>query len=474
MYRLVGLLLSIMGFASVFAQSSWTLDECISYAHKNNLQIKQYEILVEQSQADHKQSRFDLLPDFNVYGSHGYNWGKSIDPFTNTFATDRVRSNNFYLNGNWVLFQGMRKQNAMQATQHGVEVRQKQLEAFQDNISIQITNSYLQILYNTELLKVAEEEVTLSQVQLERIERLVDAGAAPKGEMYDIKAQKAQEELDVVNLANQVDLSYLGMIQLLQLSGDSAQQFRIFHPSVDDVEVVEPSVAYQDVYSTALESRPEIAGAKENVLLMEKSADMTKSSMIPSLSVSGSFGSGYSGLNAEPDGEAIDGDPQLVGFTSSGDDVFIPRTIQPTKTKGFGDQLEDNLNERLSLNLNIPIFNRLTNKTNYQKAKLDIIYAEHDLQIAKDQLRTDVQNAYADLLAAHRKFVASEEAVNALEESFKYAEKRYEQNAINGVDYNETKTRLMVARAELLRAKYEYIFNSKIVDFYRGVPISLQ
>ena len=474
MYRIVGILLSIMCFVPVFSQSSWTLDECINYAHKNNLQIKQYELIVEKSQVDQKQSHYDFLPDLNFYGSHGYNWGKSIDPFTNTFATDRVRSNNFYLNGDWVLFQGLRKQNAMQATKHGVEVRQKQLEAFQDNISIQITNSYLRILYNTELLKVAEEEVLLSQVQLERVEKLVDAGATPKGEMYDIKAQKAQEELDVVNLTNQVDLSYLGMIQLLQLSGDSAQQFRIFHPSVDDVEVVEPNVAYQDVYSTALETRPEIAGAKENILFMEKSADMTKSAMIPSLSISGSFGSGYSGLNVEPVGEAINGEPQLVGFTSSGDDVFIPQTIQETQTKGFGDQVEDNLNERVSLNLNIPIFNRLTNKTNYQKAKLDIIYAEHDLQIAKDQLRTDVQNAYADLVAAHRKFVASEEAVNAFEESFKYAEKRYEQNAINGVDYNETKTRLMVARAELLRAKYEYIFNSKIVDFYRGVPITLQ
>lgn len=460
-------------FFSANAQHAWSLEECIAYANKNNIQVKQMQVQVERARIDRRQSDYNFLPDLNAYASHGYNWGQSIDPFTNTFATERVRTNNLYLNGSWTLFSGMSRLHSRKGSRYTLENQQKQLETLQNDISMQLTNAYLTILFNTELLAVAEQEVELSQAQLTRIEKLVDAGSVAKGDMFDIRSQLALEQVDVVNFNNQLDISYLTLIQLLQLTGDSAKDFRIQHPDLIGADVVQPETAYIDVYSKALETQPQIAGAELQVKAMESFADASKGRMIPSIAVNSSVGSGYSGRNTAPVGEPTLGEPQEIGVTSGGELVYAPTFNQEFETKKFSDQLGDNLNEQMTISLNVPIFNRLQTRHNYQKAKLDVITAQNDLKAAQDQLRTDVQNAYADMTAAYNRYLASEEAVIALEESYKYAEKRFENNAINSFDFNQIKTRLNAGRADLARAKYEFIFNSKIVDFYQGVPITL-
>lgn len=473
MIRTLALLIFSATAFSASAQHAWSLEECIAYANKNNIQVKQMQVRLERARIDRKQSDFDFLPDLNGYVSHGYNWGQSIDPFTNTFATQQVRSNNLYLNGNWTLFNGMSRLNTRKGTRYTLENQEKQLETLQNDISMQLTNAYLTILFNTELLAVSEQEVELSQEQLTRIEKLVDAGSVPKGDMYDIKSQKALEEVDVVNFNNQLDISYLTLIQILQLSGDSAKDFRIQHPDISGAEVAQPETAYFQVYTKALETQPQIAGAELQIKAMESYAEASKGRMIPTIALSGSVGSGYSGRNEAPVGEREMGPPQIIGITTGGEEVYAPTFTQEYETKKFGDQLEDNLNEQFTLSLNVPIFNRLQTRHNYQKAKLDVITAQNDLKATQDQLRTDVQNAYADMTAAYNRYMASLEAVNAMEESYKYAEKRFENNAINSFDFNQIKTRLNSGRADLARAKYEFIFNSKIVDFYQGIPITL-
>lgn len=450
----------------------WTLEDCITYALENNIQVQQNEISQEISEQDFKASKYNTLPSLNGSASHTYNFGQTIDPFTNSFATNQVRSNSFSLSSQLTLFDGFRNLNTIKRNQAQLEVAKFDLQKIKNDISLNIANAFLQILFNQELLKNTRNQLLVTQLQIDRIDKQVKAGSLPDGALKDIEAQFASEELQVVNAENQLSLSKLNLAQFLRL--ESADGFEIASPNLNSFDGVSQLISPGALYATALETMPEIKSAEYAYYSAEKSKQIARANYSPTLTLSGSIGSGFSGANRE-----------IVGFENSryvtstdrtvGTQDFIERLTTDIirKDKSFSDQLDDNLNKSVGFRLNIPIFNGMSSRTNVQRAKLQLQTAGLNLENAKLQLRQNIESSHNDAVAALKRYRAAEKSVSALETSFNYTQERFKVGLINSFDFNNEKNRLANSQSELLQAKYNYIFSTKVLDFYQGKAITL-
>jgi len=450
----------------------WSLEDCVNYALTNNVDIKQQMLGIEMVEADLLQSKLDVLPDFNGYVSHGYNWGRTIDRFSNEFATSRVRSNNLYLSSSVILFNGLQKFNYIKKTQLDVLATKYDVDKFMDDVSIAIATYYLQILYNRELLSIAEAQLDISLQQVERTKKLVNAGTLAKGDLLLIESQAATEELNVVNVQNSLDISYLELTQLLDLP--SPVGFKIEVPDLSGIEVPDAPMSPEQIYDIALGAQPDVKSAELSLESSEKSLAIARGMISPNLYISASWGTGYSGLNEY----GVNPTPThpLIGITEGGENVYSSQEYviyDSYETVSWADQLNDNSNESVMLNLNIPIFNGWMVRTNISKAKIGIDNAQYNLELVKLRLRKIIQQAYADAVAAVKSYDASEKKVVATDEAFKYAEQKFNVGMINSVEYNESKKDLTLAQAQHLQAKYDFIFKTTVLDFYMGKPLTL-
>lgn len=462
----------LLFFSNSWAQSEpWSLEKCINHALTNNLQIKQSELNTEAAKTTALQGKLDLLPTLNAGASHGYNWGQTIDPFTNQFATDRVRSNSLSVSSSVTLFAGFQKQNTLKQRQYDYLAARFDNETMQNDISMQIATNYLQVIFNQELFTIADNQFQLTKLQVERVRKMVDVGQLPKSNLLDLEAQLANEELNKVNAENQLSISLLSLKQLLQINDTD---FTIATPELEANNLDQVGADPKEVYNIAVAQRPEIKSSEYRMMSANKAKAAAIGTQSPRLTVSGSYGTGYSGNNKIGAGDTIIG-TRYVGTTETTlENVFAPTIgFERFEVKPFRDQLDANLNQTLSFQLNIPLFNGWSTRTNVKRAKINYLNAEMQLEQSKQQLQQDIQRAHNDALAALKQYQASKRAVSALQESFKYAQARYEGQLINTIDYTDAKNKLTKAQSDLLRAKFDFIFKSKVLDFYQGKPLAL-
>ncbi len=463
------------------AQKTWNLQECIDYAMQNNITVQQSRLNIDRAETFYDQNRYNLLPNLNAGATHGYNWGQRIDPFTNQFASERVQTNNLFLSSSLDIFNGFNKINTVRQTEQDVMASQYDLERIKNDVSLQICLAYLQVLLSKENVLVSQNQVEISQEQVDRMERLVDAGREPMGSLYDIQAQLAQEELSQVNNENAVTLALLNLTQLLQLSREEAANFNVVQPDLEGVGMELVSQSAYDIYLRASQSMPQVKAAEHRRSSAEYGLTAARGFYQPSLSVSGSIGSGYSGANRQQVGTGTNLGVVPIGNVNVDGQVYPVTSLQPQvfygeddfRTKSFGNQLNDNFNQNVQLNLQIPIFNGASTRANVSRARINQIESDLNYTQITNQLRFDIEQAYTDAKTAMNSYLANEKAVRALEESFKYAEVRYEERVINALDFNNIKTQYTNAQSAMLRARYDFVFRTKILDFYLGNPITL-
>ncbi len=456
------------------AQQSWSLEDCINYAFDHNLDIKKQVLSVETGKANLLQSKLNTLPSINAGASTANNWGRTIDRYTNTFATTRVRSDNMYIQGSFTLFSGLQKVNVIKRNQLSLEYSQFFLDDLLDDISLTVAGYYLDILFNKELLKVAEEQIEVTQQQVKRMEKLVEAGTLAKGDLLTIQAQAALEELQVIESENRLEISYLSLMQLIDFPVN--EDFEVQVPRLRSVEEPSIEITSDQIYNYAILNRPEVKLAELNVDIAQKDISISRGMQSPVLSMGGSWGSGYSGLNQEWF-NPITIEKPLIGSTASGEPVYSNQSYtydQDSKIKDWSAQLNDNNNRTVGFYLNIPIFTGWQVRNSITRAKIAREAAEYDLQLTKNNLRKVIQQAYADAVAALKRYGASLKQVEAQSESFKYAEQKFDVGLINSVEYNEIKKELTRAQSDLLQAKYDYIFKTTILSFYMGNPLSIE
>ena len=464
------------------AQEVWTLEKCVEYALSNNIQVKQQLLMAESEKALLQQNKLSLFPSLNGGASHGYNFGQTVDRYTNQFATSRVQTDNFYLGANVTLFDGFQKLNMVKQSKSNVEATRYETDKFMDDMSLNIATGYLQILFYDELVKTAQNQLDATVLQSKRLKSLVDAGAVAQGDYFTLEAQKAMENSQVISAQNNLDIAYLTLAQMLDLPTSAG--FTIEHPDLALGTQPTLAIAPDQIYAFALETQPSIKGAESRVKSSEIALSIAKGGQSPSLALQGSLGSGYSGAAQILDSynsfrpDITNNTPAaafIPGVNGQPDQlVYTYGSTSKYSTKPFADQVKDNFNRSISLNLNVPIFNGWSTRTNISRAKINVENQKYNLESSKLQLNKTIQQAYADAKAALNNYEASTIGVNAARESFRYADVKFTNGSSNSVDYNNAKKDLEKAESDQLRAKYEFIFKSTVLDFYMGKPITLK
>ncbi|MBI5220193.1 MAG: TolC family protein [Bacteroidia bacterium] len=456
---------------TVVSQEKWTLEKCIDYALKNNIQIKQQELNSMYSKNNLMQSKLNLLPTLNGNASESYSWGRTVDRFTNSFSEDKTMSLNFGLSSSVTIFNGFQNYNTIRQKNFDLLASIQNYEKAKNDISLNISSGYLQILYSIELYEIAANQVEITAQQVERTKKLVDAGSVAAGNLLQVEAQAASEELQVVNAQNQLTMSYLTLVQLLDL--DSVENFQISTPDFSNYDMNSAILTAGQVYLEAEKNLPQIKSSEYSLKSAEAGLSIAKGNMSPRLSVSGSYGSGYSDARKTITDTTYQ--QQTVYITMNGQQIPITQDVPGYNyvTTPFKDQLKNNVNKNLSFSLSVPIFNGWQVRNAINNAKINVLNAQYNLELAKKQLLKEIQQAHADAVASFKKFNSTKKAVASMEEAFKYTQQKFDVGLVNTLDYNTAKNNLAKAKADMLQAKYEYIFKTKILDFYRGNPIKM-
>ncbi len=442
---LPAVMLLLMNPAATEAQEIWSLERCIDYALEHNIMIRQQELSTQVNENTLFQSRANRLPGLNANTQQSFNYGRTLDFRTNIYEDQNTRSFSYNTSTSLTLFNGFQITNTIKQNDLNLMASLAELERLKNDISLNIASAYLQILFNKELLDIAGRQLSITQQQVERTKKLVDAGSLPQGNLLEIQAVEASDNLGVVNAQNRLTLSYLTLTQLLELP--QVEDFRIEVPDLDHIPVHAPVYQVEPVYEEALETQPQVRLSEHQLASSETGLDIAKGQRSPRLFLSGSYGSGYQEIVTGPHADRE----------------------QPS----FEDQIRNNQRTTFALGISIPIFNSWQVNTAIANARIGVLNAEYNMQRTKNQLYQEIQQAYTDVVASHENYLATEKALVSIEESFRHTQQRFEVGMVTTVEFNQSLNQLTLTRSDLLRAKYEYIFNSNILEFYMGNPISI-
>ena len=450
MKRIFILICFVFVTASIYAQKQWTLEYCLRYAQDNNITIKKAFLNTEITKQNHFQSKMALLPNLNASLFDNTNFGRNIDPVTNQITIDRVRNNNFSLSTSLTLFNGFQSINNIKKNNFDYLSSKYDAEKIANDISVNIVTAYLQLLYNTDLVEVSQQKVDVSELQVERISKMVEVGSLPKGDLLNTESQKAQEELQLINAQNQRDIAKLNLMQLLDLPFENS--FDIVHL---EIEIDENFIHLdnQTIFNLAIKNLPDVKNAEVKLKSSELSLAISKGYRSPSLFLSASIGTLYSNAN------------KLLVYDSL-------QTLPTYNDYKFKDQFSDNFSQMISLNINIPIFNNWQTNSSINLAKIGVLQAKYDLENTQNDLRKSIEQAINDANSAQKKYIASQKSVTFQEESFQYTQNKYDLQLVNSYDYNNAKNTLFSAETDLLQSKYDYLFKIKMLDFYMGKSLT--
>ncbi len=446
-----------IGFLSINAQTKkWSIYECIDYAIENNISIKQQTLNAELAQEDINSAKGNFLPDLRGNASHNYNFGSSIGQDGVRIARD-TRGNSFGLNTGITLFDGMRNVNNYEQAKLGLETSQLQKDIIQDDITINILTRYIDILAQKENLTIAQEQVIITKQQIDQIQEFVNAGVRAKADLLDVKAQLASDNETVVNAESAVELALLSLTELLQIP------YKDFDIQNVELNISSVSLLYDDadqIYEKAVATRAEIKKAQLDIENSDLNIDIAKGAYYPTLSFGAGLGTSYQHSQGQEDLRPTIPDP-----SDPNNIVWVDN--------GFGQQLSDNLGYNLGFNLSIPIFNRMQTKSNVNKNIINQKRAENSLAQSKQDLYSTVVRAYNSARTSLNQYRASEASVKAQEEAFKNAQESFDLGVMTSFEFEQVRIRLLNAQAAFINAKYNFVFRTKALEYYTGVPITI-
>lgn len=438
-----------IGFQQAEAQSNLPsgpldLETCVRVAIENNLTLKRTELNQLNVEATLMESQGRRLPNLSAGLSSGYRWGRSINPVTNLFETRRIGNINLFGNTGAPIFQGMRITNSIAQAKANLEAGVYTLEATKNDITLNVINLFIDVVFNREQVKIAENQLKTTSEQLERTKKLVEAGSLPLSDQLDLQSQNATNQLNLINAKNGLRLSKLSLAQAMQVP--FTEGFDVIEPAYEVSQAVLTSETPAEIFEVAVELMPQIKAAQANIESADYQVKIARGAFLPTLDV---------GVSA---------------FSNYVDQAFIPGSSEIIP---FRTQIDNNFSQSGNVNLSIPIFTRFANKANLQRARVQRQLAEISELEAKNQLRQDIETAYNSALASEQSYQASLIRVKSLEETFRIAQQRFDLGAINSVDFQVAQNNLFNAQADLINAKYTYIFRVKVLDFYLGNPINL-
>lgn len=433
----ISLSLSLLGAFQLQAQETWDLQRCITHAIEHNLSIKQKEAARNQSEVELNTAQWSRMPNLNGNIGQSFNFGRALQA-DNTYGNRNTRNTNFSLGTSIPLFTGLQIPNSIALSKLNLKAATEDLEKAKEDISLQVASYFLQVLFNEELAKIARNQVALSQEQLDRKIAFFRNGKASEAEVLEAKSRLAQDQLSLVQAENNHQLALLDLSQLLELP--SPEGFQINVPDIDNFSV--HLTLPEEVYAQAMMNKPAIKAAQYRLQGAEKSIKIAQSGYYPQLSFGAGIGTNYYHLSG------IENAP-------------------------FSTQWDQNMNKYLQFSLSIPIFNRFQTRNRVKSARIQHTALSWQLEESKKALYKEIQQAYYNALAAESKYKSSQSANESAEASFRLMSEKYANGKASATEYNEMRTAWMKALSDGVQAKYEFMYRSKILDFYKGVPLTL-
>ncbi|MCW0482354.1 TolC family protein [Gaoshiqia sediminis] len=436
---LIGLLLLVVLVPGSAQTTDWTLEDCINYALSRNIQVQQAELSTDRNQLYTEQAKAAMLPSLSGSVRQNFNWNKDIDSQTGEFGSlDGSNSTSYSLTSSMVLFNGMKVNNQLKQSELELQSSRYYSETVKESVELNILNAFLQVLYAQENVVNAEKQIEATAEQLSLAEERLNLGMVSQSDYLQIKAQLASEKLTLANANSQLSIARVSLMQLMELPVD--ERFGVSSPGLGQLLNQNLTPDAGEVYAQALAIKPQIKKAELDKQSAELDEKIAKASLLPSLSLDAGLGTAYSS--------------GLGGFN-------------------YADQLKNQISPSLGLSLTVPIFQKKQAKTSVSVAQIGIATAELEEINTKNQLRKEIEQATVDVVAAQSEYEASLEQYQAIDESNQVATEKFHLGLMNSVDYLFEKTNLIKAESKLLQSKYNLIFTYKILDFYKGIPLTL-
>ncbi len=416
----------------------WSLDDCIGYAQRNNIDVRRYALQVERNETELSTSRFSRLPDLNASVGYNVSFGRGTGQ-DNTYQTQTLQTGSVSVSSSVPLFQGFGINRTIKGAKLDLAAAMQDLARAREDVAVNVMTLYLQVLFNKELVGVAERQLALSTSQVARSRELVAAGKQPESAFYESESLRANDALALTQARNDLRLALLDLSQAL--NRESAAGFDVVMPPLDSLslETLYRLGSADEVYAYAAQYRPRIRAERLRLESSENSVRIARSALFPSLSLRGGYGTG----------------------------------IYSSMDEGFWPQFRHNSNEYIGLSMSIPIFNRRATRNNIRTAKIAARNQELALADAELALRKEIEQAWYNADAAYGKYRSADAAFDSARVAFDYEREKADAGRSTVFDFNDAKTRMQKAESELLQSKYEFIFRSKILDFYCGEPLTL-
>lgn len=420
------------------AGTPWSLTDCINYALDHNIRVKQSKISVEQKEIALNTARNSFLPGVSAGASQNFSFGRGLTA-DNTYANTNTTSTSFSLGGEMPVFQGLQLVNNVRLSKLDLEASTRDLDKTKDDIRVAVAKAYMTILYNGEILSVAKSQQEVDSMLVERIREVKTSGKASEADVAAQEATYAQSCLNTVQAQNNLHISVLDLSQLLEL--ESPDSLSIVTPDVEGMEITVLKNPEQ-IYAAALDVKPAIKAEEARVAYAERYIAVARGAFSPTLSLSGGIGTNY--------------------YTTSG----LP-------SPSFGEQLKNNFSQYVGLSLNIPIFSRMSNANNLKVAKLNYSNQQLQLENVKKELYKEIQQAYYNAVASQSKFISSGKAAESSYKSFELTKEKYAAGKANITEYNQAKDKNLEAASNFIQARYECLFQTRLLNFYEGKEIIL-
>ena len=438
-FALLSFIICHLSFSPVDAQQSWSLKQCCDYAVAHNITVKQYENQRRQREIQLSTARNQRLPDLSASAGQNFSFGRGLTA-ENTYTNTNTSSTSFSLGTSVPLFTGFQIPNNIKLNQLNLEAATQDLEKAKNDIRTSVAQAYVQILYSMEIADVAHRQISIDSVQVARLQSLLEVGKASEAELAQQKATLAQSHLTATQAENNLQLAILSMTQLLELN--SPDGFSVVRPSDFSLFTLHSSLTTPDeIFAEALTVKPEIQAQQLRLRSADNNIKIARAGYYPTLSFNAGLGSNY--------------------YKTSG-----------FEAKSFGEQMKNNFSQYLGFNLSIPIFNRFQTRNSIRSAKIDRDNQQLTLDNTKKTLYKEIQQAYYNTIAAQQKLQSSDQARESSETAFRLIQAKYENGKSTITEFNEAKNNYLKAESDLTQARYEYLYQQALIQFYRGKELS--
>ena len=417
------------------AQQQWTLRQCMDYAIEHNISIKQQDNVRRQQELSLSTSRNSRLPDLSASASENYSFGRA-QTLDGTYSNRNTNSTSFSIGTSVPLFTGFEIPNRIKLNQLNLEAATQDLEKAKNDIRMQVAQAYVQILYNIEIADVACRQLAIDSAQVKRLEAFVENGKASQAQLSQQQATLAQAQLTATQADNNLQLSVLALTQLLELP--SPEGFSIVRPDNTSLLVLHSSLPSPDaVYQEALTIKPEVRAEQLRLSAADKSISIAKAALYPKLYFNAGLQTNYYKTNG-------------------------------MQAESFASQMKNNFAQYLGVSLSVPIFNRFATRNNVRSARIDRENRQLQFDLVRKTLYKDIQQVYYNAVAAGSKYESSKQAQQSSQDAFKLTQAKYENGKASITEFNEAKNNYLKTESDLVQARYEYLYQTALLDFYRG------